>query len=78
MNTNIIRTREEILDTFQQDIDNRKWLYWHLAREYIMLRDDDKCFTNWYQLVCAALDALRLKDYAELRRIIFQKMPDAL
>ena len=55
---------------FADDIERPDYLWWHLQLERITTIDDEMTGTMWYSLVCQTLDALNMRDWAEVERLV--------
>jgi len=64
------RTKQEIVGTFISDRNNPEWLFFNLWRERLVCEDNKETGTRYYELVCRTQEALRLKDYGEMDRLI--------
>ena len=64
------RSRREALQSFRDDLGNFDWLFWNLHRERLACIDRGEDTTLWFTLVCDAIKALHMKDYAQLDRAL--------
>lgn len=71
------RTRAERYKVLTDDKNAFGWAFWHLQLERMNCEERGDTESLWYSLVCTAIDARRLSDYATYNRTM-ERLGDCL